>query len=215
MKYPKINNLFVREGKKLTGIYSDTVFANISHWLLTEKIDGTNIRIIFEKERQKLYDGSGWTSNSLTFKGRTDDAQIPKPLLKYLDKTFTLEQFKKQFPEANKVVLFGEGYGNKIQKVGKKYRKDNSFRLFDAWIDGWWLEFDKIKILAGQLGIKSTVWIDIMTKEMAINYLKQQPKSKIAEQDLIMEGVVARTFPMVLFRDGTPVMWKLKVKDVR
>lgn len=36
------------------------------------------------------------------------------------------------FPNATRVVLFGEGYGPKIQGCGGRYRKDVSFAIFDA-----------------------------------------------------------------------------------
>lgn len=38
----------------------------------------------------------------------------------------------KAFPNASRVVLFGEGYGPKIQACGSRYRKDVSFAIFDA-----------------------------------------------------------------------------------
>jgi len=206
MKYPKINTLWKRDKKDkfniIIGDYACEEFSSISRWHITEKIDGTNIRI--------LYDGK-----EPVFYGRTDEAQIPPFLLDYLKKTFTKELLSKQFPEIKKgVVLYGEGYGNKIQSVGKKYRKDNSFILFDAWIDGWWLEPEKVKQLAKDLGLDYVPELGIVnTIQEAIDYLKKKPKSKIAKEELIIEGIVARSYPLMLFRDGTPIMWKLKVKD--
>jgi len=33
------------------------------------------------------------------------------------------------------------------------------------------------------------------------------------EKELIAEGIVARPAPLMLYRDGTPIMFKLKLKD--
>ena len=59
-------------------------------------------------------------------------------LLEYLNNKFinieTEELFEQKFGE-NDVILFGEGYGAKIQNGGL-YRSDNSFILFDVMING-------------------------------------------------------------------------------
>ena len=36
-----------------------------------------------------------------------------------------------------------------------------------------------------------------------------------AGSELTIEGVVVRSYPLMLFRDGSPIMWKLKVKDYK
>lgn len=90
--------------------------------MIDEKIDGTNVRVF-------------WNPNDavpVKFGGRTDNAQMPTSLLNYLQNTFTLEKLYKQFPSASQVILFGEGYGPKIQACGSRYRDDVSFILFDV-----------------------------------------------------------------------------------
>lgn len=206
LKYPKINTLWKRDEKDkfniIVGDYSCDEFASISKWHITEKIDGTNIRILYNGEEPIFY-------------GRTDEAQIPPFLLECLKKTFTKDILSKQFPEAKDgILLYGEGYGNKIQSAGKKYRKDNSFILFDANIGGWWLEPGKVKQLAKELGIDYVPELRVVNSiQEAIDYLKEKHKSKISQEELTAEGIVARSYPLMLFRDGSPIMWKLKVKD--
>jgi len=212
MKYPKIQTLWKRDNKThliQEGNFSKEEFENIKWWEVTEKIDGTNIRIIFEKS---LDDKDDWKSR-VFFKGRTDEAIIPRPLMKHLVDTFTLDKLKKVFEKSNKVILYGEGYGNKIQSIGRHYRKDNGFILFDVWIDGWWLERESVEDIAKKLGIKTVPLCGLMTKEVIINFVKSEPKSQVAEKDIEIEGIVARPKPLMLFRDGTPIMFKLKVKD--
>lgn len=204
MKYPKIDTIWKRDEQNkfriIEGEYSKEEFENIEEWYVTEKIDGTNIRIFF----LKIINGE------VEFKGRTDKAEIPEFLMKYLKEKFTLELLAPLFENA---VLFGEGYGNKIQGSGSKYRDDCSFILFDAYIDGWWLSQDNVRDIASKLGIDSVPFIDIMTTQEAIDFLKSKPKRKISQKELVMEGIVARSHPLMLFRDGTPICWKLKVRD--
>jgi hypothetical protein len=61
---------------------------------------------------------------------------MPIPLLTHLQNTFTREKMLAVFPDVKKVILFGEGYGPKIQACGGRYRKDVSFILFDVVIWG-------------------------------------------------------------------------------
>ena len=204
MKYPKIDTLWKRDENNkfriIEGDYSKIEFANIKKWNVTEKIDGTNIRIIYE-------------NGSVLFGGRTDNAQIPTRLLQYLQTTFTSSLLSSVFGDAEKVILFGEGYGARIQKGGGLYRKDNAFILFDGWVDGWWLLWDSIEDIARKLDIKCVPLIGLMSLEEAVEYVKSKPKSLISEEPKIAEGLVARAFPMMLFRNGNPLVWKLKVKD--
>lgn len=114
-----------------------------------------------------------------------------------------------------KVILFGEGYGPKIQACGGRYRKDVSFILFDVWIDGWWLEKQSVLDIASALDIEHTINQRIMTTGEIVEFVKSKPKSYIAEdRELVMEGIIARSVPLMLFRNHkTPIMFKLKVRD--
>lgn len=221
MEYFKINSLWKREGwyfdeekKKnpnfqkgrqsfIIGDYACEEFKNVKWWHVEEKIDGTNIRIIFK-------DGK------VTFGGRTKAAQIPTFLLDYLMKTFTDSLMQARFcKDGNvpQVILFGEGYGPKIQKGGGNYRKDPGFILFDVWIGGWWLTRQGVIEVAQSLDIPYAPEIGIMSESAIVEYVKSQPFSLCSETQQVMEGVVCRPNPLMLFRDGKPIIWKLKCKE--
>lgn len=235
MEYPKINSLWKREGwyfdqtkKKssdfqegrqsfIIGDYAREEFPAIRNWWVDEKIDGTNIRIQFK--------------NSINFKGKTDNAQIPCRLLEELQKIFTFEKMARQFPllkdgSYQDVMLFGEGYGEKIQKCGGNYRKGVGFMLFDAWINGWWLERNQLSLLANELGIECPPSFGLQTIEQIIQLVKNPPDSLCSRTPHAIEGVVCRSQPLMLFRQPHrdsdsylahpyhyPVMWKLKCRD--
>lgn len=212
MKYPKINTIWKRDKNNkfniIHGEYSCPEFENIKKWHTTEKIDGTNIRIIVNKE----------SDSYVTFAGRTDKAQIPSFLLTYLQETFTKEKLKKQFEE-NNVILYGEGYGGRIQRAGKKYKENVSFILFDAFIitgeDSWWIDQENVKSLAKDLNIEHVPELGIKTTEEIISMVKDGFESTISKEKLIAEGIVARSHPLMLFRNKKPLMWKLKNEDYR
>lgn len=102
-KYPKIEALFERdmEGTKklIEGKFrNETVeFLKDNTWVCTEKIDGTNIGIV-------------WDGHSVSYQGRTERAQIPAHLMNKLIEMFggndNEELFEQKFGE-NKVILFG------------------------------------------------------------------------------------------------------------
>lgn len=238
LEYPKINSLYKREGcgpydeekhryecdiqKKtrksalILGDYACEEFRNITQWTVTEKVDGTNIRIMYERDQEL-------GTSSLRFGGRTSNAQIPADLYAHLQDTFTLEKMASIFPEAQSVCLYGEGYGPKIQSGGY-YSADMSFILFDAVINGWWLtrisvleiaqllKIEEVPLLCDEFltDFNKTLWTTHEIEE----YIKMEPVSKVAKvQSHAMEGIVARSEPLMLFRSGLPIMFKLKCKD--
>lgn len=228
MKYPKIQSLFKRDPDNkfviMPGMYSEPIIEYIDRWTVSEKIHGMNIRIMYHYQEShidlKVYE-------DLKFGGRTDNAQLPVFLYEKLMQLFDKEKLREVFVKdgkSTKVVLFGEGYGNRIQKGGGKYISDGvDFALFDVYVyesnldrsvRGWWMKREVIKDIAEQLGLsrvpESTT---VHTKEEIINLVMNKENSLIAESDHIAEGIVARADPPILFRNGHPVMFKLKAED--
>lgn len=222
MEYLKINSLWKREGfdfektgqkpngkKLIPGEHSLPEFANIKQWHVEEKVDGTNIRILFKKQ-------NGERLNPVIM-GRTASAQIPCHLLIKLQEIATWEQFDKAFSfegESFEVWLFGEGYGPKIQAAGSFYRAEPGFILFDCYFCGWWLKREDVKDIATKLDIPSCPSLGIMNEKEIVKYLKSKPLSQCSELPQMMEGVVCRSEPLMLQRNGKPVMFKLKIKDI-
>ena len=205
MKYPKLQTLWKRDENNkfriIEGDFSKDEFANIKNWLITEKIDGTNIRVKYE-------------GGTVRFDGRTDEAQIPAHLVAALEAMFNANHFESNLdPLPKKMILYGEGYGAKIQKGGGLYRDDAGFILFDVWADGWWLNRESVEDIAEKLNIPVVPVLGIMSWKEASDLVKTNPASIVADQPKIAEGFVARSHPLVLFRNGDPVMWKLKVRD--
>ena len=228
MEYVKIHSLWKRQGwyfaqdKKnsadyqsgkqsfIIGDYAEPEFGNIKNWNVEEKVDGTNIRICFSRKiGQNLIPFIG---------GRTDAAQLSTNLLAYLTSTFTWEAFECAFPELLiqsdfLVWIFGEGYGPKIQACGSNYRADPGFIGFDVKVGDWWLKREDVAKICEKFSVPMVPHIGIMTEEQVIGFVKSRPISRCSRNPQMMEGVICRSDPLMLFRNGKPIMWKLKCKE--
>lgn len=216
IEYPKIETIFDRrpdftvDTDKLRLPEIDL----IKSWVVTEKIDGTNIRVVIDEKGE------------VHFGGRTDAAQIPAFLVEHLIKTFTADKMKALWqPKKDgslvpyEIQLFGEGYGEKIQKGGGNYRPGVSFRLFDVLVSGrWWLDLTGVSEIAERLGINIVPVIGVMTAPDVVAMIRRgDMNSVVAEEErktvARAEGVVCRTNPLLFMGDGKRLMWKLKLKD--
>jgi len=209
MKYPKIETVWMRDerGKIIPGELSDPAFAIPKSWLLSEKIDGTNVRII--------YSGS-----DVEFRGKTDEAQLSAALFKRLQELFPVERFREVFKEAP-AILFGEGYGRKVNGIKYAVQDDADVILFDVVVkntneerprpEWWWLEREAVADVARKFGIPSVQEVAHLGSIEEIEaWVKKERKR---EDGVRMEGVVCRPERVLLRRDGTPLMFKLKWKD--
>ena len=214
MEYPKIDTLFERyeDFTVATNKMKKPVFATISEWDVTEKVDGTNIRVMFEPAVPESAAGFYAGKPPLVyFGGRTNNANTPVDLLAALDKMFPAEKLADHFQTP--VTLYGEGYGAGIQKVGKLYRPDKSFILFDVLIDNkWWLDTMQVREVAGSLGINCVPYLGRMTLPVLINLVKCGFPSELNES-LISEGIVARPIETLFDKRHERVILKLKTKD--
>jgi hypothetical protein len=209
-KYHKIQTVFKRDPKTnmktlLDGEYSILEFEYLkdNEWVFTEKVDGTNIRILFRCEAVKPY---------IEIKGKSDNAQIPVLLNERLTELFSpkIQLFKELFD--CDVCLYGEGYGNKINK-GKKYTENHDFVLFDIKIGDWWLKREDIEEIAIKLNIDIVPVIGQGTLQEAIEITKNGFDSQWGS--FIAEGIVARPRIELKARNGDRIITKIKHRDFR
>lgn len=207
--YHKIETLWERdtEGSKklIEGSFRNETVGYLANliWIGTEKVDGTNIRII-------------WDGHSIMTAGRTNKSEIPKPLADYLRELFgdiaTEELFEQMFGE-KEVVLYGEGYGAGIQKVGAKYSSTPKFILFDVKINDVYLSRTNVEMIAKNLGLDVVPIVFTGTLYAAAEYVKSHPKSKLG--DVEMEGIVCRPALELLDHRGERLIVKIKSRDMK
>lgn len=217
-KYHKINSLYKRDekGQFITGEWSQDEFKYLydNTWVWTEKVDGTNIRVAYHGDlldaRQRI----------VTFGGRTDNAQIPPMLVTELERLFVVPDLS--YPgnawydtfETNDVVLYGEGYGARIQRGGGNYTPDGvSFVLFDVTVNGRFLDRENVEDVGDKLGIKVVPVVSSGPLGEAEDFVCEGFNSQWG--DFPAEGIVARPLVELQTRFGSRIITKLKTKDYR
>lgn len=210
MEYPKVNSLFKRREKDrsfILGDYSCPEFELVKRWRVEEKVDGTNVRIVYDPNAQ---------GDKVTILGRSKDSGMPTYLVEFLKNHFTPDRLNQAFGESKYTcTLYGEGYGHTIQSAGPKYRKDVAFMLFDVRVGTFWFTREAAREKAELLQIPFPPDLGIMTEAEIMDFVLSKPASHCSLLPQPMEGIIARTEPLMLFRNGKPVMWKLKVRDFK
>lgn len=207
-QYEKIETVFCRDtnGTKrliLNDFRNPTIaYLKDNMWAFTEKIDGTNIRI-------------HWDGHKVEFGGRTDRTQIPGHLLSKLNEMFMTTEAEELFEQTwgdKDVILFGEGYGPKIQSGGE-YRSDVSFILFDVLVGDNYQEREWVEKTAQMFNIDVVPIVLTGTIQDGIDYVTKHPRSTMGTA--MMEGIVGR--PMIELRDrrGERVIVKIKWEDFK
>lgn len=213
--YHKIQTVFKRDPANkyrtlLDGEFACPEFEYLAGntWLWTEKIDGTNIRVM-------------WDGQQVCFGGKTDRAQLYMPLVEKLQDMFTFEKLASAFgPQfEGEVCLYGEGFGARIQKGGGNYIPDGvDFILFDVWVgmgSNLWLERENVVDIAKKLDIpivpvvgRGTLWnaIDVVRHRDVVSLVAITPNT-------IMEGLVVRPLIELCNRRGARIITKIKCKD--
>jgi ATP-dependent RNA circularization protein (DNA/RNA ligase family) len=204
-EYHKINTIYKRDekGNLLEGIFSLPEFKYLQNnkWIFTEKVDGTNIRII-------------WDTQIIRFGGKTDNAQIPTFLISKLQDLFPVTKFQEHFP-STPLCLYGEGYGAKIQKDGGNYIPNGvDFVLFDILIDLWWLKREDIEEVANKLNIKTIPVVGNGTLQDSIDIIKSN-SLKSAWGNFLVEGLVLKPEIELFSRNGNRIITKIKHKDFK
>ena len=99
-------------------------------------------------------------------------------------------------------------------QAGDYYRDTVGFIVFDVVIDNsLWLTREEIKVLADNLELPTPAYLGSMTEQDIIEFVKSTPLSRVSVKPHCIEGIIARPEPLLLLKNGTPLMWKLKCRD--
>lgn len=230
-EYPKINSIFKRDEKgKFYPEFSEPAFKYLAQneWIGTEKVDGMGIRI-------EIIPSLGSDKYSLQLKGRTDCSQIPQNISRYywgllVDKLST-PNIKKVFPELcffHTITFYGEAYGEKIQKAGKRYCPNGGVGIviFDIKIatatpDGdvreeYWLERHNVEDIVRKLDLDVVPIIFQGSLWDAIAFIsKDDITTKVTRFPVNIEGLVLQPSVPLQDRRGNRIITKIKVKDLK
>lgn len=222
--YPKITSPFKRTDNKSKTVNTSVWFDDYAKFFgesglpfySTEKVDGTNLNIV--------YDG-----NHIQYTGHTDKTSWNPEVEEWIKSKFQTPEFEQMCEQRfgeNEIKLCGELIGPKIQNNFYKL-EDYKFILFDIHNDTsniWWnrqnveenakeLNLDIAPLIGG------TNFIDLSSESKNTlrgwtNLLQNAEfKSKINE-DIEIEGFVVRPLMEILKANGERVIYKIKIKDI-
>ena len=235
--YQKINTIFKRDANNIIMPYDEFSIPELE-WLrnckfdATEKIDGTSVRI--EVTPTINSDGSLIAFN-VAYKGKTDNADMPKHLDAFLKETYTedkvlaslglpkvvtQEVMKEKnwttFEDIPMYTIYGEGYGVKIQSGGNYIRNGVGFIVFDVKVGNVYLLREAMESIAEKLGAPVVPYMGQFTIDEAIDFVRRGFKSTIAENpDYDAEGLVLKTPAGLMTRRGERIIFKIKTCDFR
>lgn len=217
-EYHKIETLYERDEAthrlKQPLVLKNRVYGIVDPWVFTEKIDGTNVRCM-------------WDGSKVTFGGKTDAEQLHADLVKWLYENVTPEKFSKAFSMNDQptddmspptpVILYGEGYGSGIQNGGG-YSPTKKFILFDVLVHGadghkWWLSDENVRDIASKMGLDAVPLVGTMTLAAATEMVRAGLPSAIGDGTVRAEGLVGRPAEALFDKKGHRLIVKLKTKD--
>ena len=176
-------------------------FLENAAWDFTEKVDGMNMRAVF--------DGEG----GFRVAGKSDRAQIPGDLNDHMYDVFAGFDAEFEF-EGRPVTFYGEGYGAGIQKGGS-YSQEKRFILFDIRVDQRWLSRSLVLAFSGILNIPVVPLLFTGTLSEGVRFAAHGFSSEVAETEMEAEGLIGKPTVELFDEYGERVIVKLKGKDFR
>ena len=248
--YQKINTIFMRDAKNVIMPFEPFTEPEFEYlrglkWRGEEKVDGCCMRI--EVTKEEVWDDpmepcklEGVKFN-VRIAGKTDNAQIPKNLLKHMQEKYPNEKVfaalgikefipveewadhkwvnANGYPEPSVIptmyTIYGEGYGEGIQSGGWYIKNGNEFIVFDVKVNDIYLKTDARDEIATKLGAPIVPFMGYFTLDEAIDFVRKGFRSKVAENPdaKMAEGLVLRTDLGLRNRMGKRLIVKVKYED--
>lgn len=218
--YHKIETLFNRDpstfkvnpecGMRVPG------FQAVDNWVVEEKCDGMNIQVHMN-DPTCLVDREAPFPIEVLIQGRTPNAQFKPHWMEYLKSIFTAPLaealFKSELHPGNKVTLFGELMGPKIN--GNLHGlTELEFRGFDVLVDdAWWMERAQLDQVLYHFKTKGAPVVGRLNTERIIHMIRERETVSQISTNGYFEGVVCRPAFELRLQSGERLIWKLKTKD--
>lgn len=203
-EYQKIGNVFKFDEKFRTIVGLNEPYETLKN--LIWQGTGTNIRV-------------HWDGHNIEFAGHTDKAQLPPKLNEYLTNLFLAPEMEYIFEQVfgeSEVYIFGEGFGEGIQKNGGLYIATGvSFIVFDVNIDGFDLTRDNVIDVANKLGLPSVPVCFEGTLDEAKAWVAEHHMSTLNGGKHEMEGLVLQPKDIQLYdKKHKLIKCKCKYRDM-
>ena len=185
---------------KIPNLYKDQTILLFRHAFAMEKIHGTSAHISWNKGQVHYFNGGANRENFL--------------------KVLESADLEKRFSDLGheKVVVYGEAYGGKLQGMSATYGKQLCFAAFEVQIGDVWLSVPQAHEVALQkLGLGFVHYVQIPTDMEVIDRERddasvQAYKNGIQEPK-IREGIVLRPLIELTKNNGERIICKHKRKE--
>jgi hypothetical protein len=210
---------FVRDkqtNKVKKGQWSDPIFDYLQNakFIFTEKLDGTNIRLIYQPEQEYHSESGQPLKARVSIKGRSDGAQVNGHLVDWC-KTLDVEKFVTVFGH-RAVCIYGEGVGSGIRKGGLHYGPTH-FRAFAIkGPHGFYRADIADDILRKGLGLQVAPVVLEATLNEGIEYMKTGFRTQLGPNPNTFqaEGLVGVPTVPICKPNGERIIVKLKHCDL-
>lgn len=191
--------------RKITNLYANHDIFYFKRCLALEKIHGTSANISFK-------------NNGLCFSsGGSKHAEF----IKLFDHNTLLEQFRinaAEHPDVEKVTIFGEAYGGKLQNMKHAYGPDLKFIAFEVMVERegqeHWFNVHNAEGFVHKFGLEFVDYVEIDATEEAINEQMMRDSVQAVRNGMgtghIREGVVLRSLIEFVHPNGGRVISKHK-----
>lgn len=168
-------------------------------WIGSEKIDGTNIRVL-------------WDGFSFSIAGRTEKSDVPKEVKLLFDTIFNkdAEIIIEQIFGVKEVIFCMEAYGGKIQNG--TYKISERLIGFDIMVNENYIQRESARDIFEKINIPFVPLYIFKNLKEAIDFVKTNPVSQV-DNTAYIEGLVCLPYERIYDNQGNRIAVKIKVRD--
>jgi hypothetical protein len=189
--------------RHISNLYKNKEILMFRECYATEKIHGTSAHVSYVHSEKKVTIFSGGAKH--------------EHFINLFDQEKLLTSFSANCEEhsVEKITVYGEAYGGKLQGMKDTYGPELKFIAFEVLIeDKYWMEVPRAEAIANKLGFEFVAWEKIETSEEAINAAMMADSVQAVRNGMgsgkMREGVVLRPLIELVHQDGGRVICKHK-----
>lgn len=186
----------------IDNLYKNQIILTHTECYALEKIHGTSAHVGLNKDGDLiLYSGGEAMAN---FEALFDKDALQAALRSIADRN---------------IVIYGEAYGGKQQKMSETYGKALKFVAFDVKVDDQWLTVPSAEEVAAKCGIEFVDYVRIPTTLVAIDAERDKDSTQAIRNGVgpgkMREGVVLKPILESVDERGNRIMAKHKRQEFR
>ena len=215
--YPPVSPLFQLDyqGKYIETAYTNRVFEKLINyeWLLTEKLDGFHVSIIYD----------GRADDISIFSKYPNRDSVPNEIVVYIQRIFNKKNINKIrhiYGIDYRLYMYGIFCGGRYSER-VDYRISPKLFVFDVAIKHrdaieTWLDWNDIELIAEILGIRTVPQLGLADIPTIVDFVKNGFQSYITDDNSVSAlGVVAKTEPLMLDKYAKRIMFELETEKFK